>query len=724
MLEVSGRAPRAIALPVHLGAALPNRVLTYKLVSTVRLDPALVGRELELVLTYLPAVVSLRVNGEPARIEGGEKKARRYGGSMPRSWLLPLSVTATDSPVRLELSVTHNWNQSAWLDAVPELIAAGTALPEVERNQLLNEQGGWIGLIALSQVGLTFLVVYFWDRRRRAYLWFAIQALTASFYPAYVLGLPALWLGWASQSVLLAHSLAVAPIVSVYFTHAFFGLAPPHRAWQLLLLVALISPLTVAVRDHQFLDLSYAAPIVVVCVLSAVLYQLIIGVRLLRTYADRGTVVFFLCCWVALGGSSWVDLLAWLGVDLLVGARPACLGLGLFGVFQSMLLGRSHFRSLAEADQLNDRLLGQVRALEERQGEVASLNEELRRQIGRRSADILTALTTGQGSAHVDLAPGEIVEARYRILGLLGRGGMGTVYRVERVSDHRQLALKVSREVRGLALARLAREAQIATRVHHPNIVSIVDADVAQGGYAYLVMELVEGPTLAECKEGGALSWGLDVLQQVLLGVQALHALGIVHRDLKPNNILLADSQSSRPVVKITDFGISRWLVSEPAQGGQAEDDRTVSMRALGAGGQDLSGAARNGSSSPQLTQTGAIAGTPLYVAPELADRGAPLTPAVDVFSFGVLAYRLLTGRQPHLEAPLHARIYGREIPAALPIGSLQRLSAELAGALDACLAPAPLDRPNVDVLLMLIRVELAQLAAEALAELPSSVRQ
>ncbi len=721
-LDAPGVTARSVDFPVHLDGELPHRLITYRLTTTVPLDARLVGHDVELVLPSLAAFASLRVNGQPARLTGERDPAAEYGGSMPRSWLLPAAATSSGEPITFELEVTHRSTRSAWLNVAPELAPAGETPPWIEHIRLLNELGGWFGLIALSQVGLTFLAVYFWDRRRRAYLWFAIQALTASYYPAYILGLPALVLGWAGQNLLLAQALAVAPIISVDFTADFFGLPRPHRAWRVALVVALASPILVTLKDPRFLDLSVASPIVGACVICSVVYQIVTGIRLLRTYPDRNTALFFLCSWIALGASSWVDVLAWVGgPDLLGGGRPACLGLGVFGIFQSMLLGRSHFRSLAEADGLNDRLRGQVRDLEERQGEIASLNDELRRQIGRRSSDILGALTRNPGSAHFEGVAGHVIEARYRILGTLGSGGMGAVYEVERLSDGKHLALKVALEVSGLALARLAREAQIATRVHHPNVVSIVDADVAEAGYAYLVMELVQGTSLADCDEGHDVSWKLDVLTQVLVGVEALHAQNIIHRDLKPSNILLARDQTSRPLVKITDFGISRWLEDEPRDARLiAREEATVEARfsnrpparddhGTGPTTRDRPGPPpREPQSTPQLTRAGAISGTPLYVAPELADGPEYLTPAVDIFSFGVVAYRLLTGKLPFREAPLDARLAGRSIPPPAPLGSMcHQVSPRLAEALDACLALTASERPTLERLVTVLRAEI-----------------
>lgn len=112
---------------------------------------------------------------------------------------------------------------------------------------------------------------------------------------------------------------------------------------------------------------------------------------------------------------------------------------------------------------------------------------------------------------------------------------------------------------------------------------------------------------------------------------------------------------------------------------------------------------------TPQLTRTGAITGTPNYIAPELGRRGARLTPAVDVFAFGVVAYRVLTGKAPDAEPPLHARLDGREPQPHVPVTTLcPNLPPQLATLLDACLAPLPGHRPDIPTLLQVLDAAMA----------------
>jgi hypothetical protein len=237
-LQVDERS-QSIELPVHLDEVLPKEVLVYRLRATVDIAPQLRGQALDLVLPYLPARAALRVNGAlVAPVYSPEPDSYRHVG--PHRWHIPRAASA-DGALALELAVTHAWTQSAWLDVVPQLVPSGAQTPAMATHRLLNDRGGWFGLIALSQMGLTFLAVYFWDPRRRAYLWFAIQALTASYYPAFVLGLTA-GLGPKAELLLLAQCLSIAPIISVYYTHAFFELGRPSRLWILLLAIGMLVP--------------------------------------------------------------------------------------------------------------------------------------------------------------------------------------------------------------------------------------------------------------------------------------------------------------------------------------------------------------------------------------------------------------------------------------------------------------------------------------------------
>jgi serine/threonine protein kinase len=180
------------------------------------------------------------------------------------------------------------------------------------------------------------------------------------------------------------------------------------------------------------------------------------------------------------------------------------------------------------------------------------------------------------------------------------------------------------------------------------------------------------------------------------------------------------------PQVKITDFGISR----APAEADEAPEPKpkppqngvepeTVRLSARPPPSPDLTdpdaGAAPvaaqpTTSKTPQLTRTGAISGTPSYIAPELAKRGAAITPAVDVFSFGVVAYRLFTGSPPHTEAPFLACLDGRQ-PAPHPPLDVPLLRGRIAGLLDACLSFSKDERPSTDELIRALREALEKTA-------------
>jgi hypothetical protein len=219
-----------------------------------------------------------------------------------------------------------------------------------------------------------------------------------------------------------------------------------------------------------------------------------------------------------------------------------------------------------------------------------------------------------------------IVDNKYKIEQLIGRGGMGAVYRARDVRLDRLIALKV---VRGDLLGdpearrRFRREAQIVARLQHPSIVAVFDFGTFPDGSAYLVMELVRGEDLRRVlQREGRLEpeRALRILASVCAAIETAHREGVLHRDLKPENILLPGGQLD---AKVLDFGVAK--VVTPA-GTETRAD--------------------SGDETQMLTAAGVIVGTPAYMAPEQF-HGLPADARTDVFSLGVIAYEMLTGELP-----------------------------------------------------------------------------
>jgi serine/threonine protein kinase/glyoxylase-like metal-dependent hydrolase (beta-lactamase superfamily II) len=216
---------------------------------------------------------------------------------------------------------------------------------------------------------------------------------------------------------------------------------------------------------------------------------------------------------------------------------------------------------------------------------------------------------------------GVVVQDRYRVGALLGTGGMSHVYEAEHLATGRSVALKVlqPRLVSDPAMVdRFRHEARLLALVTHPNVVTIEDFGTMPDGSLFMVMELLRGRSLSEVLEDGRMapSLALDIAVQICDAVQALHDRGIVHRDLKPGNVHLVRSQGGRSnasvEVKVLDFGISKLVSDEVSD----------------------------------LTRTGAVFGTPEYMSPEQA-LGKPVDARADIYSIGVLVYRMLLGRVP-----------------------------------------------------------------------------
>jgi serine/threonine protein kinase len=213
----------------------------------------------------------------------------------------------------------------------------------------------------------------------------------------------------------------------------------------------------------------------------------------------------------------------------------------------------------------------------------------------------------------------------YEVTAQIGVGGMGEVYRATDTNLKRQVAIKVlPATVAGDAerLVRFQREAEVLAQLNHPNIAHIHGLERADGHIA-LVMELIEGPTLADRIAQGAIpiDEALAIARQIAEALEAAHEQGIIHRDLKPANVKVRPDGA----VKVLDFGLAKAL--EPAAGVAPSLSMSPTI------------------TTPALTRAGMILGTAAYMAPEQA-RGTPLDKRADVWAFGCVLYEMLTGKR------------------------------------------------------------------------------
>lgn len=255
---------------------------------------------------------------------------------------------------------------------------------------------------------------------------------------------------------------------------------------------------------------------------------------------------------------------------------------------------------------------------------------------------------------------------KYKLLDLLGKGGMGSVYKAEQPELGRIVSLKVmSQELLKSpeAVKRFHREIRSVGALSHPNIVTAYDADCVHNTH-FLVMEFVNGHSLRQWIDiHGQLpvAWSCHVAHQVAVGLQHTASRGMVHRDIKPSNILLEEAETSRPRVKILDLGLARFSQS---------------------------------TASSALTSTGQIMGTIDYIAPEQADNPKAADVRADIFSLGCTLFEMLAGQVPYTGETLVERLVSRmrmEAPA------LRSLRPEILPALETvvarCLCREPAER-------------------------------
>ena len=229
------------------------------------------------------------------------------------------------------------------------------------------------------------------------------------------------------------------------------------------------------------------------------------------------------------------------------------------------------------------------------------------------SATVIVADET-EAAATLSFAPGAVVSKRYKIVDVVGKGGMSIVYEAKDLELNETLALKLfTQPTNEEAIERFKQEIKLARQLIHENIIRVYDLGTALGA-RYLTMELLVGEDLhAKMTRGISLRDGCQLLAQACAGLDVAHRLGVVHRDIKPENLFV----TNEGVVKVMDFGIAK---STKTQG---------------------------------LTMAGMVVGTPEYMAPEQAHGHMQVTPQADLYSIGIILYALCTGQLPFRHAEL-----------------------------------------------------------------------
>lgn len=247
-------------------------------------------------------------------------------------------------------------------------------------------------------------------------------------------------------------------------------------------------------------------------------------------------------------------------------------------------------------------------------------------------------------------APGSIVDGRYKILSMIGQGGMGTVYLCEQIYLGTRLALKVldAENISSTGIRRFQQEAKLIVSIEHENIITVHDFGVIADRYPFFTMDYLEGESLAEvlAKKGTfKTAEALPIIKGICAGLSHAHAHGVVHRDIKPSNIMLVNDESIRTKrVCLVDFGIAKLSNASPAE-------------------------------EQSLTKTGEVFGSPLYMSPEQC-AGEPVDERADIYSLGCVLFEMLSGTPPFLGATAFTTMvqhYTREKPPTLKEATLGR---------------------------------------------------
>jgi len=262
---------------------------------------------------------------------------------------------------------------------------------------------------------------------------------------------------------------------------------------------------------------------------------------------------------------------------------------------------------------------------------------------------------------------GTILNDRFRVIKIIGDGGMGSVYLAEHVTLRKKVALKVLKHElcrEQTHVDRFLQEARAASMIQHENIVDIVDFGPVPGGSVFFAMEYLDGEDLSQVlRRERRLPWARtrELMLQIVRALTAAHACGIVHRDLKPANCFLQKRSDGRDFVKLLDFGIAK-VTDESGEGGG-------------------------------LTRTGAVFGTAKYMAPEQA-MGDPADARTDIYAAAICMYEFLTGQVPY-DGDNFMRVLSRHLTEALTLPSTMAPDAKISPIVEAIIVKALSKKPD-----------------------------
>jgi serine/threonine protein kinase/membrane protein implicated in regulation of membrane protease activity len=314
---------------------------------------------------------------------------------------------------------------------------------------------------------------------------------------------------------------------------------------------------------------------------------------------------------------------------------------------------------------------------------LAKLQESARPESARISDAVTLTNPPSAPAVNFEVPPELAHHPRYRILQLLGAGGMGTVYRAEHQLMERPVALKVINRAflnDPTAVERFVREVKGASRLCHPNIVTAYDAEQT-GDLHFLVMEFVEGISLDRLvQEQGPLpvSLACDYVYQAALGLQHAHERGLVHRDIKPQNLMRTPTGR----IKILDFGLARFArETAPPSAPTLAAVKRAPLRTL------------NDATQP-LTESGTVMGTPDYMAPEQAVNASTADIRADIYSLGCTLYHLLSGQVPFPGGSVVDRLIAHAERPPRPLSELRpEVPVELVRVVQRMMAKEPAQR-------------------------------